>query len=152
MDIEDADPGFFGDNSSCDCWIFGDTLEHLRDPWALLEKIRAFIPANGNVVACIPNAQHWSIQRKLCCGMLQYEESGLLDKTHLRWFTRKTIIEMFHSAGFAIEEGISRTFQEPEREKFLDAIRAMAILAGADPEIAVSDALPLQYVVRATPV
>ncbi len=137
---------------ACDCWIFGDSLEHLKNPWELLEKIRKVIPADGNIVACIPNAQHWSVQARLCCGEFRYEQSGLMDKTHLRWFTRQTMFEMFNGAGFRIEEGAPRIFHEPAREKFLPAIKAFAACVGADPEIAAEDALPIQYVIRAVPV
>lgn len=151
LDIESAGEKFFRDNHACECWIFGDALEHLRDPWSLLAKIRAVIPVNGSIVACIPNAQHWSVQAKLSCGDFRYENSGLLDRTHLRWFTRKTIFEMFQNAGFKIVEGRPRIFKEPHREKFLPAIRLMAESIGVNPEIAVNDALPLQYVIRAIP-
>ena len=72
-----------------------------------------------------------------------------MDKTHLRWFTRQTIVEMFHGAGFEIQEGLPRIFDEPNRELFLPVIGEMARLAGADPDIAIADAIPLQYVVKA---
>lgn len=150
-DIEAIDAAFFGTASAYQCWIFGDTLEHLRDPWLLLSRIRTVIPREGCVVACIPNAQHWSVQARLSCGEFKYEESGLLDRTHLRWFTRTTIIEMFHASQFTIAEGFPRIFDEPNREKVLPAIRAMATSIGADPEMAVNDALAQQYVVRAVP-
>lgn len=152
LDIESADGAFWARHADADCWVFGDTLEHLRDPWAVLRSIRSVIPENGTVVACIPNAQHWSLQVKLSIGDFRYEPSGLLDRTHLRWFTRQTMIELFEGTGFAIEEGIPRTFEDPNREKFLPFIRGMAEATGADPEMAVTDALPLQYVLRAIPV
>jgi len=150
-DIEVLDAAFFERTPAYQCWIFGDSLEHLRDPWLLLSKIRAAVPKEGCVVACIPNAQHWSVQVRLSCGEFRYEESGLLDRTHLRWFTRMTIIEMFHAARFTIAEGLPRVFDEPNREKVLPAIRALAASIGADADMAVNDALPLQYVVRAVP-
>jgi len=151
LDIESANEDFFRNSLTCDCWIFGDVLEHLRDPWSLLSKIRKIIPDNGSVVACIPNAQHWSVQARLSCGDFKYENSGLLDKTHLRWFTKRTIVEMFHDAGFKITEAGARIFNEPDREKVLPAIKSMAASIGADPDMAAKDALPLQYVIRAVP-
>jgi hypothetical protein len=151
-DIEIVDEDYLRNTLAGDCWIFGDTLEHLRNPWSLLSKIRRVIPDSGSIVACIPNAQHWSVQVKLNCGEFRYEDSGLLDRTHLRWFTRLTIIEMFRDAGFKIVDGSPRIFNEPNREKVLPAIKAMAASIGADPEMAANDALPLQYVLRAVPV
>jgi hypothetical protein len=87
----------------------------------------------------------------LSIGDLRYEESGLLDKTHLRFFTRQTILEMFDSTGFMVTECVPRIFPEPRRDQFLPVIEQLARLAGADPKIAVEDAMPIQYVVRAEP-
>ena len=151
LDVEQADDSFFIDQSGRDCWIFGDALEHLNDPWRLLRKIRRCLPSNGCVVACIPNAQHWSVIVKLCIGEFRYQDSGLLDKTHLRWFTRKTIIDLFSSCGFRIELAVQRVFHEPPRDRFLPLIGQIAKACGEDPADAVNDAIPLQYVVRAVP-
>ncbi|WP_171940788.1 class I SAM-dependent methyltransferase [Herbaspirillum rubrisubalbicans] len=149
LDIENVDDDFYLNNSDCDCWVFGDTLEHLRDPWKVLKKIRDNIQLNGKVVACIPNAQHWSLQVKLSIGDFRYEDQGLLDKTHLRWFTRQTIIEMFEQVGFKIEAGQPRIFDEPNRDLFLPLIEKLADRAGVDSKVAIQDALPRQYVIRA---
>lgn len=149
LNIEDADLAFWSSHSDADCWIFGDTLEHLVNPWLILKKIHKILPKDGSVVACIPNAQHWSLQVKLSVGDFRYEASGLMDKTHLRWFTRQTIVELFDQAGFAIEVGMPRIFNEPQRELFLPIIAQMAKSAGVDPELAIQDSLPLQYVIRA---
>jgi len=151
LDIETAPENFWEETKNADCWIFGDTLEHLKDPWTILKSIRANISQTGSVVACIPNAQHWTLQAKLSIGDFRYESSGLLDRTHLRWFTRQTIIELFDQSGFQIEAGSPRIFNEPNRETFLPIIEQMAIAAGADPQMAVNDSLPFQYVIRAVP-
>ena len=149
LNIENADDAFWDSVKDRDCWIFGDTLEHLQNPWLILRRIHEILPAGGVVVACIPNAQHWSLQARLSIGDFRYESDGLMDKTHLRWFTRQTIVEMFTQSGFIIEEGFPRIFDEPQREVFLPVIGEMARLAGADPQMAIADALPLQYVIRA---
>lgn len=149
LNIESADEKFWLVNSDRDCWIFGDTLEHLQNPWRVLEKIHHVMPEGGSVVACIPNVQHWSIQTKLSIGDFRYEDQGLMDKTHLRWFTRQTIVELFDQSGFVIEQGAPRIFSEPQREPFLPIIGEMARLAGSDPKIAISDSLPIQFVIRA---
>ena len=151
LNIENAPKNFWEENKDTDCWIFGDTLEHLSDPWSILKLIRENISQTGSVVACIPNAQHWSLQAKLSIGDFRYETSGLLDRTHLRWFTRQTIIEIFDQSGFQIEVGVPRIFNDPNREVFLPIIEQMARAAGVDPQVAVTDALPLQYVIRAVP-
>jgi 2-polyprenyl-3-methyl-5-hydroxy-6-metoxy-1,4-benzoquinol methylase len=151
--IETVDDDFLANNLNGDCWIFGDVLEHLSDPWRMLTRIRKIMTKSGSVIACIPNAQHWSVQAKLSIGDFRYDpKGGLLDRTHLRWFTRATIFELFSESGFQIVAGHPRIFDNSSGEKFLEAIRLMATYAGADPNVAVNDSLPLQYVVKAMPI
>src|SRR6185312_10077477 len=134
-----------------DCWVFADVLEHLYDPWSALRRIHQSVPAHGSVVACIPNAQHWSIQIRLNTGEFRYEDAGLLDRTHIRWFTRRTIGELFRSTGYEIVEGGGRVFEEEHRAMGLAGVRALAEAIGADVDEAVADATPFQWLVRATP-
>ena len=87
-------------------------------------------------------------------GEFRYQASGLMDRTHLRWFTRTTIADMFQRAGFEITDGRSRIFPDSASERILPLIRAFAVGTGATPQQAdqaVQDAIPLQYVVRAVP-
>ena len=152
LDMDTVTPEIIQATLNADCYVFGDSLEHLRDPWALLARIRAVIPADGCIAACIPNVQHWSVQLRLACGEFRYEDTGLMDRTHLRWFTRLTMNEMFVQAGFKLVQGHAVIFHDARREQVLPAIRAMAIAVGADPDLAVREALPTQYVWRAVPV
>jgi 2-polyprenyl-3-methyl-5-hydroxy-6-metoxy-1,4-benzoquinol methylase len=151
LDMNEQDFSFYRKNAQRDVWVFGDALEHLLDPWAVLQNVRAVISPQGMVLACIPNAQHWSVQARLSVGDFRYEDSGLFDRTHLRWFTRATIGEMFDAADFTIVEGIPRIFEELDRDKFLPLIGGMAQSIGADPVQAMNDAMPLQYVIKAIP-
>lgn len=151
IDIEAMGNDFFDAHKERDCWIFGDSLEHLRNPWDTLTAIRRVIPAHGSVSVCIPNAQHWSVQAKLNIGLFRYEDDGLMDRTHLRWFTRQTMLEMFTQCGFRIVEGFPRVFPEPNRDRYLNVIGEMARLSGLDPAIAIRDAMALQFVLRAVP-
>ncbi|HKB82642.1 MAG TPA: class I SAM-dependent methyltransferase, partial [Burkholderiales bacterium] len=150
-DIEKMEDRVFGTLFPADCWVFADVLEHLYDPWSVLRRLRGALSADASVVACIPNAQHWSFQAKLNCGMLKYEDDGLFDRTHIRWFTKMTIGELFQSSGFRIVEGTERVFEEPFRDSVLVGIKALAEATGADVQQAVHNAKPLQWVVRATP-
>jgi trans-aconitate methyltransferase len=151
LDIETADASFFTAHRDRDCWIFADTLEHLKDPWRILREIRKVIPEHGSIAACIPNAQHWSVIVRLALGDFRYEDAGLLDRTHLRWFTRQTIIELFGDTGFEIDEGNSRIFPDQNREAFLPALSQIAVAAGRDPDTVLADTTAFQYVVRAIP-
>jgi SAM-dependent methyltransferase len=150
LDIESVDDVAVGEFAA-DCWIFGDTLEHLRDPWTLLRRIRGQIAADGRVIACIPNAQHWSVQARLSCGELRYEDSGLLDRSHLRWFTRITILEMFRQNGFEVVTLQGRVANDPRREKVVPAIEMMARCLGASVQQMLDDATVWQYLVCAVP-
>jgi len=134
--------------SDRDCWIFGDVLEHLKDPAKLISRIRGYIKPNASIIICIPNMQHWSIFKHLCTGDLFYTSTGLLDKTHLRWFTRKTILTLFQQAGFTMEIGFPRIINDPTSQVYLDLIGQLAEVAGGDKELAKNDALPIQYVIR----
>jgi len=151
LDIETVDQSFFDSYADCNVWILDDVLTHLRDPWGLMVKIRRCMPADGCVIVCLPNAQHWSVQAKLAVGDFRYEDGGLMDRANLRLFTRATMLEMFAGAGLKIELGFPRIFGEMKNEYVIAAIRSMAIGVGADPDLAVQDSMPLQYVVKVVP-
>ena len=149
--IEHLDDSTFVQLLPNSCWVFGDVLEHLYDPWAVLRRICLSLPPNGSVVACIPNAQHWSVQIRLNSGEFRYEDMGLLDRTHIRWFTKTTIIELFRTTGFEIVEGGARVLHEPHRDHALVGIRALATAIGIDPDEAAINATAFQWIVRAVP-
>lgn len=150
-DIETMDAALFDSLFPSDCWVFGDCLEHLRDPWAVLRRVRAKIDPQGCLLACIPNAQHWSVQWRLVTGLFQYEDQGLLDRTHVRWFTRHTMFELFADTGWHVEQAISRTMHFPQDQGGLAGVRAFAQAIGIDPERAVADATPMQYIFKLVP-
>lgn len=146
LEATDCNQNLYGD-----CWVFGDTLEHIRDPWFVLRELRSRMDRKGYVCACIPNMQHWSIQLRLNLGMIQYEESGLLDRTHLRWFTRSTIIDLFHGSGYTVDLVQPRIFPHPNTNRAVSIIGWVADQQGGDKETAIKDAMPLQFVIRARP-
>jgi len=92
------DDGFF------DCIIFADVLEHLYDPWFVLKKIKPLLKTGGVVLASIPNVQHWSVLFNLLRGKWEYKDEGILDNTHIRFFTKKSQIKMLYEAGFDVKK------------------------------------------------
>ncbi|MDD1467600.1 class I SAM-dependent methyltransferase, partial [Dolichospermum sp. ST_sed5] len=87
------------DLESVDCLVYGDVLEHMQDPWIVLKRHITWLKPQGQVLACIPNVQHWSLIVKLLRGVWEYEDEGLLDRTHLRFFTLNSIKQWFPEAG-----------------------------------------------------
>lgn len=83
-----------------DCVVFADVLEHLVDPWNMLRRARGFLTDGGRIVASIPNVQHWTVLANLLRGRWDYAEYGIMDNTHLRFFTRASIRHLFESTGF----------------------------------------------------
>ncbi|KPU43418.1 ubiquinone biosynthesis O-methyltransferase [Oxobacter pfennigii] len=82
--------------------IFADVLEHLNNPWVVLTNIKKCIKPEGCVLASIPNIMHYSVLRGLINGYWTYEEAGILDRTHLRFFTLNEIDKMFKDTGYQI--------------------------------------------------
>jgi SAM-dependent methyltransferase len=101
-----------------DAIIFNDVLEHMFDPLSALQYASTLLTARGVIVASIPNIGHFPIIWKLVTrGEWDYKDKGILDKTHLRFFTRDNITKMFTKAGFKLRsiEGINPyVCMEPE--------------------------------------
>ena len=144
MDMAEA----FGDDRF-DVIVFGDVLEHLRNPLPVLRGAKALLADRGSVVASIPNVAHGSVRLALLAGRFDYQELGLLDSTHVRFFTRSSVEDLFREAGM-VPIDVRRTtagfFDTPvpvsEGEfapEVVDAVRA-------DPESAT-----YQFVLRAVP-
>ena len=88
-----------------DCIILGDVLEHLRDPWRITEQLFGVLSQGGEVVASLPNVRFYGVSIPLLLGgRWTYTEEGTLDRTHLRFFTRRTAVELFSAVGFEIRK------------------------------------------------
>jgi len=82
--------------------IAGDVLEHLVDPWAVLAKLRSKLESGGLFICSIPNIRNFSFIAKLLVkGRFEYKDSGVMDRTHLRFFARKDVELLFTDAGFS---------------------------------------------------
>jgi 2-polyprenyl-3-methyl-5-hydroxy-6-metoxy-1,4-benzoquinol methylase len=87
-----------------DALLFGDTLEHLADPLGLLCRLRPHLRDDGVLIVSVPNVANWAIRLALLFGRFRYTERGILDRTHLRFYTRQTLVEMLTQAGFEVVE------------------------------------------------
>ncbi len=129
--------------------IFGDVLEHLQNPWQVLEKMKCYLKDDGYFLASIPNIAHYSILHDLLNGRWQYQEAGILDKTHLRFFTWQTIIDMFQGAGYKIVDkrfkriGVSDAARK-SHEDFVNSI------VKSYPMVNREEIMAYQYLVKAS--
>jgi GT2 family glycosyltransferase len=106
--------------------IFGDVLEHLAEPWSVLEKLYPYLTQDGKVLASIPNVGHYSVIRDLMKGRWNYTSKGLLDVTHLRFFTMESIYRLFTHTGFkSVEMRQHELEPSPEDEKWINAWTAL---------------------------
>jgi 2-polyprenyl-3-methyl-5-hydroxy-6-metoxy-1,4-benzoquinol methylase len=98
LDIEKAGLS----RESFDLIICADVLEHLYDPWKALHRLRDFLRPGGKVLASIPNTQNIHLIQHLAAGHWTYSDFGLLDATHIRFFTLGEIVKLFHGTGYTI--------------------------------------------------
>jgi len=150
-DVETFDPPWT--DAAFDLVNFGDSLEHFRDPQRVLELARNWLAEGGLVVASIPNVMHHSVSASLLAGNWSYEPSGLLDQTHLRFFTRREDEKLFYRAGYDVSK------VEPVYAPGADAVRGASPpgevragrlrLAGLT-EGEADEFFAYQYVVKAT--
>jgi len=89
---------------SIDVILCLDVLEHLVDPWQVVRKLHALLKPGGVMVASIPNVRHYTVVLPLLLtGSWEYAPSGLLDRTHLRFFTKRTAIALMQSSGLKVD-------------------------------------------------
>jgi len=137
--------------ASVDCLVYGDVLEHLVDPWATLKRHVEWLRPGGTIVACIPNIQHWSMLVRLLTGRWIYEPEGLMDRTHLRFFSVETILDLLRGAGLRVDEIRARAqAASPEWEQLQRLVRPLLEAAGVKSDEYAQRSRALQYVVRAT--
>ncbi|WP_223065952.1 bifunctional glycosyltransferase family 2 protein/class I SAM-dependent methyltransferase [Paenibacillus caui] len=78
--------------------LLPDVLEHLTDPWNVLRNLVVYLKDNGKIIASIPNVMHYSVLKEVLNGRW-YKDSGIMDNTHLRFFTLHEIDKMFRATG-----------------------------------------------------
>jgi glycosyltransferase involved in cell wall biosynthesis len=119
------------------------------DPWAVLQRQAAWLREGGAVLACIPNVQHWSMIVSLLRGLWRYQDEGLLDRTHLRFFTLDSIQELFTRAGLQIVDVQTRNLPGPDFQQVQQLFAPLVQALGQDPGRFAQQTAAFQYVVRA---
>jgi SAM-dependent methyltransferase len=99
-DLNDGIPSAAG--SGFDIVLAADVLEHVMSPGALLGQIREVLAPSGTAVLCVPNIAHWYPRFRSTLGLFDYDQRGILDSTHLRFFTRRSLMKLVERRGFGI--------------------------------------------------
>ncbi len=93
---------FIESQESFDFVVFADVLEHLSDPAEIVALAKTALKPGGAIIASIPNVAHWFVRTDLLFGRFDYQDCGIMDATHLRWFTQKTAVNLFERLGFQV--------------------------------------------------
>lgn len=101
------DPGLISQcNPPYDVILFGDVLEHLPNPMEVLQRFRYLLNEGGQVLISLPNVAFWKVRLRLLFGRFDYEEEGILDKTHLRFFTYRNATDFVKKAGYSVKKQV----------------------------------------------
>jgi 2-polyprenyl-3-methyl-5-hydroxy-6-metoxy-1,4-benzoquinol methylase len=99
-DLDQGIPDGVGDGF--DVVLAADVLEHVRHPEKLLADIREALVPRGTLIASVPNFGHWYARGRVAFGLFDYDQRGVLDEGHVRFFTRRGILRRLRSAGFSV--------------------------------------------------
>lgn len=130
------DDAFLDDHPPFDVAMASDVIEHTPSPADFLALLRRAVRPGGRVLLSVPNVAHWSVRINLMAGRFDYQPTGIMDATHLRWFTEKTlralltqqrleIVRIAHSAGYALP-----VYLHPKLRWIPTSVRDAAIGAG----------------------
>lgn len=87
-----------------DAIIFSEVLEHLVEPGEVVKRLARYVRPGGMLLASSPNISHWRVVRELIMGRFTLADQGVFDRTHLRWFTPLSFVDLAEKAGFDVEE------------------------------------------------
>ena len=140
------------ERGSFDAMVFGDVLEHLRDPHRLLRALRPWLADDGALVCSIPNVGHWSVVLPLLTqDRWPYADAGLLDRTHVHFFTLVEAQLMLQECGFTVESAATTTLAQSSPPAVDHLTRFLAAL-GTDDALARQRLNAYQYLLVARPI
>jgi len=148
-DVE-IDPLPYSEPQSFDCIVYGDVLQQLSEPWAVVERQMEWLAPGGTVLICIPNVEHWSFVASLFRGNWNYKANGLLDIAHLRWFSLRSVTRAVEHVGLKVQCVRPRVFDPEDAQRFVGAMTQSLRSLDIEPQAYAARALPLQYVLCCT--
>ncbi len=111
---------------SFDVIICGDVLEHLRDPWATVSYLSGFLRPDGVILISLPNIRYWRALGRIVLGDFRYAPSGVLDRTHLRFFCKRNMIDLVRSAALRVSR-IEPSFLRQRELRFDRIVNAVTL-------------------------
>lgn len=125
-----------------DVILMADILEHLRAPYQTVRRLIPLLKSNGSFLISIPNVTYYHVLMMLCRGRWEYAERGIMDETHLRFFTRKTFLEQIGKLGLQLVE-LKRNYRLLEHDMAFGAGVAKAL-----GQIAPNELFTFQFLMR----
>jgi 2-polyprenyl-3-methyl-5-hydroxy-6-metoxy-1,4-benzoquinol methylase len=110
-----------------DVAIFADVLEHLKDPLPVLKKTREFLLPDGFLLVSAPNIANISIRLELLAGKFEYEDLGILDRSHLRFFTLESLLKLIQEAGY-YTTGVDPVTKEMSASKIHERLNILGLI------------------------
>jgi SAM-dependent methyltransferase len=139
------------ERGSFDAMVFGDVLEHLHDPHRLLRVLRPWLADDGALILSVPNVGHWSVVLPLLTkDRWHYEDAGLLDRTHVHFFTLTEAELMLRDCGFKLA-GAASTRLPSDPPPAVDHLAKFLAALGSDATAARQRLTAYQYLLLAHP-
>jgi 2-polyprenyl-3-methyl-5-hydroxy-6-metoxy-1,4-benzoquinol methylase len=116
--IQDLEQGLPPLDGPFDLILALDVLEHLRWPEQTLADLVSKLSPTGTVIVSLPNVSHYTVISGLLRGRFDYTPRGIMDRTHLRFFTKETMEELLHNAGLRVRDFVVNGLQGPRARVF----------------------------------
>jgi spore maturation protein CgeB len=114
-----------------DCIIYRDSLQSLKEPWRVLSRHRKLLKEGGSLLGCFHNITYYPVIKNLLSGRWKYEDEGVLDRKHLRFFTLEEAVRMLDNAGYEVSDVTGCAYEEIDEEelkRFTDFLRPLDLL------------------------
>lgn len=151
-DVEGIDLAQEFGEAALDAVLFGDVLEHLKNPAKVLCETRRILAPDGFIVASIPNIAHASIRVMLLFGQFDYEEFGILDNTHVQYFTHDSAVALIESCGYIVEtvDPVEVRMSDERLRRILDPL-GISDIETIRKSFSEWDSVAYQYAIKAFP-
>jgi 2-polyprenyl-3-methyl-5-hydroxy-6-metoxy-1,4-benzoquinol methylase len=132
-----------------DALVMGDVLEHLREPEQVLSNLRRLMAPDGVCVMCVPNVSHWSLLIEQLNGRWNYGDEGLLDRTHLRFFTLQSLVKILENSGWSLIDATPRILWGEKTKSAINMFAPVAESLNIKPDALAFNLSAYQWIIRA---